>query len=870
MSKIKEILCLHHSHLDVGYTHPQNMLLALTYDYFEQVLDLCSDTADWPEESRFRWTCEATYPLMKWLESAHPERIELFRSYVTEGRISVTALPMHTTPGCTTLQLTKSLQNLDKIRSLTGSNITTAINHDVNGQPWTLSSLLLDSNVQFYITGINNHFGGIPFKRPYIFEWETPDGRVLPSFVGEHYSLFNQFLFTHEGDTGKMHEGIQTYIQRVEESGWQEDFVYLTATNPPLYDNNCPDVSLANLIRRYNAEGHEQIVRFITPEMLHERIHHTKAGTLPIHSGDWTDYWNFGSASTAREVKINRRAKNILQKADFLECVNQAKPSIHYADTLERAYENTLLFDEHTWGSSESVSEPEQEDTYAQQLHKKSYAYTAAELSAYLLGCQMEHAADNPFQADKQEGLLIVNPTGFTIHQALQIPSHMTQPGRAFSALRHKEYLPYTRNHPDFISFGTATMSPFSMKHIPFASLHNQNGKKAKGCSVSETEINTPFYHITLHPVTGHIVQIQDNITKRNLVNTNSQWRFFDLVTERLDPRYNLPLRSSIFSRDVDKGNKGISQWQHEWKAIREGIQEFIDYKIEETSETITLIYHARAHGITWLEQKITFSTVHPRIGLDLTFQKQPVTEPEGIYIAFPLSLHEGWDCVYDTADTFVHLDDQQLGTVCRDYITVDKSISMFDESGGFTLACPDSPMVQAGSFQFGKENKYIERQENPLLLAWPLNNYWDTNFAASQEGRMSFHYELSTFTSFDPKEACRAGLLAAAPCAVGIAVSCTEEKEKELLHYESDTSAPIFIRPQHEQDGWLIAVKNFCNYEGSCTISIPDSTLCFAAVTDIQGNTREELSIANNEINFKQPPNAITFLRLCLQNCSE
>ncbi|QJD84603.1 glycoside hydrolase family 38 N-terminal domain-containing protein [Cohnella herbarum] len=849
MPKIKEVLVLHHSHLDIGYTHAQPILLELQKRYIDEALQLCELTEQWEERDRFRWTCESSYPVLLWLETAGPEQVERMKRYLNNGQLSLSASFLHATPLCTAEEMTRMLQPIAQLRSRFGIEMKTAIHHDVNGQPWPYGQLLLDAGIDFFIMGINIHFGGFPLARPGAFQWQVPDGRKLLAFNGEHYSLFSQVCDVNATDTGIMAEGLAKYLAKIEANpDYPFDFVYLTATNLPLYDNNPPDRELAELIRRWNAEGSEPSITFVTPELLRERVN-AKKELLQEHAGDWTDYWNFGSGSAAKETKLNRRTKQGMKAVDLLDSFEKID-DVSYDRIKKQAWEQIMLYDEHTWGVFHSISEPNHSNTDIQWMHKAHYAYQANSLTGFLLGTQMERLAGNPPQSEEPEGLLLANPSSVPIAYDIQIPSSFRASGRHLAADRMRHVLMNNERNPLHTSYGIVELPPFSWRKIPFRDLKpaepsdwieafpgqteiNGEGPWEREVVVEEGRIETPFHRLRFNLITGRITSLFDKKNDWETLDLSSPWSLFQYVQETVDPTFHPNDRNAIFPRDVAKGNEGISVWNHDWKARRQTYSRLISCRVERGANCASLFLKWEAPGVEELEQRITLFGDRGDIELKASFLKEDITTPEGTYFAFPLNLKK-WRCHYDTAGQFAEMDAQQLPGVCRDYLTVDKSVSVADEEHGVTLVCVDAPLVQVGDFHFGKEQKHVERRDNPLLLAWPMNNYWDTNFRARQPGFNTFTYVLSTFREFDPAATMAKAVQAVTPVISIPAVVCAQEEAGRFIELSGDEGVQLFdVKPSEKGSGILIRLGNCTDGETQARIGFPGRTIEAACHTD-------------------------------------
>lgn len=856
MTQVKKIYCIHHSHFDVGYTHHQELITELQIQYITQAIELCEKSLSESPENPMRWTIEATYPLSLWLNDATNEDVTRLKNLVAQQIISITALPFHTTPLNDSYQIRKLLETKQEIEETLETKITTAINHDINGQPWSFSDLLLDAGVDFYLTGENIHFGGIPFPRPKAFYWQTPSDRQLLSFLGEHYSLFSQFLNTDKRDISLMKEGLDEYLTHLEKVGYDKEFIILTATNPPLLDNNAPDFGLVTLVNEFNEVYKEQQISFITPEMLRDEILKSKM-SIEVKSGDWTDFWNFGSGSTPKEVSVNRKATQNIKHAEKLASL---KPIVdnQFNRVKKKATFNSLMYNEHTWGAAESITEPYSRNSQSQLIQKANYAYQALAQSSFVLNKALDNYNNEALNNESTSYLSFTNLGNFPQQFTPSFPKYLLEQTPFLSALKTTMHYDETKEK---LVAEVRELKPLETIKIPISEFKAASNEVVE--LPSDGKLETEHYVVSFDPVNFLIQSIVEKSSKRNILSKNNKFGFFDLIVETIDSEENKPNRATFFPRDIDLANYSISVWNHEWQGKRKLYKGNSELNIEKIGNTykITQLEKASIGNVEWVRKELLLNDYTKDISIDVSLKSVSYLEPISHYLSIPTSLEKNWQCVYESADTMVKLDEQQLENVSKDWVTLGSSASFFNEDYGLYFATKDSPLLQFNDFQFGKENKMITRDDNPLFLSWIYNNYWDTNFKVSEDGILNYQYVIRPFETFNTIEQYALGEQVRESI-VSTWSTKSEEIEKPFK-FESD-SAVVISSERIKEDTILLHIKNLAETKTTMNVSSEVFEFLESYQTNLLANQlNSQLKIEENQIILELDKNEHQFIQI-------
>ncbi|NLF58921.1 MAG: glycosyl hydrolase, partial [Candidatus Hydrogenedens sp.] len=143
-------------------------------------------------------------------------------------------------------------------------------------------------------------------------------------------------------------------------------------------------------------------------------------------------------------------------------------------------------------------------------------------------------------------------------------------------------------------------------------------------------------------------------------------------------------------------------------------------------------------------------------------------------------------------------------------YFTVQRWVDVSNDGLGVTWAMADTPLVQVGAITndptaYG----WIEKLEpSTTLLAYVMNNYWETNYKASQDGPTLFRYALRPHGGYDPAAAQQFGSDFSQPL-IAVPAAKNAKAPKTRVRVSPDTVIATVLKPGDDGESDILRLFN-------------------------------------------------------------
>lgn len=741
-----KVYLVQHTHTDIGYTKPQTEILSEHLRYIDYAIDYADLTKDYPEDSKFRWTCEAAWAVSEYIKVRPKEQIERLKDCIRRGQIEVTAMYFNMAEVADENSLRYFLQPLKPIKEL-GIPVSVAMQNDVNGAAWCLADYLPDIGVSYLWMGENETRSIAPFSMPTVYRWESPSGKSMYGYRSEHYMTGN-FWGIHDGDIEKAEESLTKYLRSLEDKGYPFDAIAIqysgtfTDNAPPSYSAVC------KLITEWNSKYDSPKLRSATAHEFMDYVTGNFADKINTYRAAYPDWWTDGFGSAPLETDEARKTQ-----ADMLS--NQALLSMAAllgtripegtVDEIKGIHKNLLFYDEHTFGADRSISDPTGLNTILQFNCKTSYAWDAQKRSKMLFETSGGLLQGN-VRRDEVPTITLFNPLAWRRDALCDvfIDYEVIPAGRDFRIVDYegteipaqayasrsegRYYRLYVKNMP---SLGFRTFKVLPGKMADYGS----------EVTVRKDLLENNYYKISIDTLKGCITSIYDKSAKRELVDRTNPWGLGRFIFEKLADR-------SILNKD---GNTPLAT------VTGEGITRFApdDMSVADISSGplySSIILAGQCEGLAdpGLKIEIRLHNNAPLIELAYTVRKNHDVNPVGLYVAFPFT---GDKLRFDVQGGMVSPGENQIEGTASDWNTIQNFVSARDDNAQTVLSSRDVPLVMLGKMLEGTY-QYYKHYDHPHVYSWVMNNYWFTNFNADQSGEFTWQYTITSTGSTSDTDA--------------------------------------------------------------------------------------------------------------------
>ncbi|HEY7263255.1 MAG TPA: glycoside hydrolase family 38 C-terminal domain-containing protein [Trebonia sp.] len=776
------VFVVHHSHLDIGYTDPQGMVLRNHLEYLDGALALARQTDDWPDDARFRWTVESSLPALRWLEARPPAAVAEFAERARQGRIEVTAFPFQLhTEACSEEELARVLRFTWELRERHGIEVSSAMHTDVPGAVAGVVDALAAAGVR-YLSAAHNWAGrSVPYLtggerlgRP--FRWRAPSGsEVLVWFTDTPHGMAYM-----EGNTVGLADGYELtedllprYLDALaqrpfpygpEAFGWSGlpagapvpdpyplDAVHLRVQGAHA-DNAGPNLTPAEIVRRWNETWEYPRLRMATNS---EFFRHVEAsappGTIAVHEGDWTDWWADGLGSGARPLGYVRRAQAALRTAESLDALarpdNAGADSAGFAMAYDKAYDKTALFNEHTWGAANPWLDTEDggDSGGLQWTLKSAIGYQAHDEAIDLLHASARRFGAGYAPAAALASFLVVNPASATRSDVLEafLPREIVPLGVPVTLVdsRTGARVPHHEStvHPDdWPTRPIGRKLRAVVRDVPGLGFARLDVITA-GRPAAEPEdlgrdgsIENEFYRVRFDAADGVITSVFDKAAGRELVNPDALAGFGQYVHDW----YGTAPHVNHLSGHVTATDTTLLSG-------REIGRRAVIRKAERTPAGERLVAELSGEGLDWLRLTIELHQGVPRVDLTYQLAKRAAAAKESVFVAFPFAATgppAAWELTGAVGGASRVPGSAEHLAVIRHWVAFE------DPELTVAWATLEAPLVQFGTIHlpYAPFPPTLDREPG-TVYSWALTNIWDTNFPGQQAGEITFRYAVAS-----------------------------------------------------------------------------------------------------------------------------
>jgi hypothetical protein len=745
-----------HTHTDIGYTRPQDEILPNFLRQIDYALDYCDLTDNYPEEARFRWTCEVTWPVREYLKRRPPEQVERLRRRVEEGRIEIAGMFLNFDELADENTLAASLRPIEDLKRI-GLPVKTAIQNDVPGVAWALVDYYADLGVDYLIMGINNDRTPRPFDRPTAFWWESASGKRILAWRPDHYHTGNH-LRLHQPDLRPVEEKTMAYLQSLEEAGYPFDRIGLQYSGTQI-DNSPPAMEECDLIRRWNEKFLWPKMRSATAREFLDFVAEEHSEALPVYRGAWPNWWTDGYAFAHVETKEARKAhvdllvdEALLSMASLLGATIPAAVHPEIADIED----DLLFYDEHTFGAQEEFTRPTASNSVRQYGMKVSHVWEAAKNTALLKetawGLLQERV---PKSASPTVHVFNTLPWKRSGWVDVYIGHEILPKDRAFMLTESSSgkavpiELLWSRFEGTYWRMWVEGVPPLGYMTLSLV-VGDVAPSEVEKQPAGETVLENEFYRVEIDPASGAIASWYDKHLDREMVDREAPYRFGEFIYDRLVDAH-FYSRESFLARSTRSGLRNVRI---------SGVLEGPLWKsLTLSGDAEGCLNSPEAPG---LECEVRLYHGDKRIELLYRMRKAYVNQPESVYIAFPFAFPQG-HFVYEAQGGVVQPGVDQLPGSSSDWHTVQNFVAARGDKAQAVLISDEVPLVQFGDINLGKWQS-VARVEKTHLYSWVVNNYWTSGFPGNKESEFTWSYHLTSSDEPSDESATRFGWASRTP----------------------------------------------------------------------------------------------------------